>query len=136
SSDLSDETDEDGDQRAAQQIKFAKMPVRMRSGSSPIRGGTAKEMASPSRPAQARRGSQSALEAVKERARRDTVTSSEMSSENEYDASAFQRQRDAAKNAAKASKALLRHTSDPNVGVKRQQSDLLEEEEDFSDGSD
>jgi hypothetical protein len=58
-----------------------------------------------------------------------------MSSENEFDASAFQRQREASKNAAKASKALLRHTSDPNVGIKRQQSDLLEEEED-TDGSD
>ncbi|KAE8447084.1 hypothetical protein EG329_011068 [Mollisiaceae sp. DMI_Dod_QoI] len=139
SSDLSDESDEDGDQRAAQQIKFSKMPIRNRSGSSPIRGSNLRQsstVTSPSRTSggQARRGSQSALEAVKERARRDTVTSSEMSSENEFDASAFQRQREATRNAAKASKALLRHTSDPNVGVKRQQSDLLEEEED-SDGS-
>ena len=139
SSDLSDDSDEDGDQRAAQQIKFSKMPIRNRSGSSPIRGSNLRQsstVTSPSRTpgAQTRRGSQSALEAVKERARRDTVTSSEMSSENEFDASAFQRQREAARNAAKASKALLRHTSDPNVGVKRQESDLLEEEE-FSDGS-
>ncbi|KAF8848623.1 stress-activated map kinase-interacting protein-like protein [Acephala macrosclerotiorum] len=140
SSDLSDESDDDGDQRAAQQIKFSKMPIRNRSGSSPIRGSNLRQsstVTSPSRTpgGQTRRGSQSALEAVKERARRDTVTSSEMSSENEFDASAFQRQREAARNAAKASKALLRHTSDPNVGVKRQQSDLLEEEEEDSDGS-
>jgi target of rapamycin complex 2 subunit MAPKAP1 len=137
SSDLSDESDEDGDQRAAQQIKFAKMPVRMRSGSSPIRGGTAKEMASPSRPAQARRGSQSALEAVKERARRDTVTSSEMSSENEYDGSAFRRQQGSSRAQAKTARAPAKQNSDPNVGVKRQESDLLAEEmEDDSDASD
>jgi target of rapamycin complex 2 subunit MAPKAP1 len=140
SSDLSDDSDEDGDQRAAQQIKFSKMPIRNRSGSSPLRGSNLRQSSTVSSPSrtpggQPRRGSQSALEAVKERARRDTVTSSEMSSENEFDASAFQRQREATRNATKASKALLRHTSDPNVGVKRQQSDLLEGEED-SDGSD
>lgn len=140
SSDLSDDSDEDGDQRAAQQIKFSKMPIRNRSGSSPLRGSNLRQSSTVSSPSrtpggQPRRGSQSALEAVKERARRDTVTSSEMSSENEFDASAFQRQREASKNAAKASKVLLRHTSDPNVGIKRQQSDLLEEEED-TDGSD
>ena len=140
SSDLSDDSDEDGDQRAAQQIKFSKMPIRNRSGSSPLRGSNLRQSSTVSSPSrtpggQPRRGSQSALEAVKERARRDTVTSSEMSSENEFDASAFQRQREASRNAAKASKALLRHTSEPNVGIKRQQSDLLEEEED-TDGSD
>jgi hypothetical protein len=141
SSDLSDDSDEDGDQRAAQQIKFSKMPIRNRSGSSPIRGSNLRQSSTVTSPAktpggQPRRGSQSALEAVKERARRDTVTSSEMSSENEFDASAFQRQREAARNAAKASKALQRHTSDPAVGgVKRQESDLLEEEEEDSDGS-
>ena len=142
SSDLSDDSDDDGDQRAAQQIKFSKMPIRNRSGSSPIRGSNLRQSSTVSSPSrtpggQPRRGSQSALEAVKERARRDTVTSSEMSSENEFDASAFQRQREAAKNAAKASRALHRHTSDPNVGIKRQESDLLEEEEEEdSDGSD
>ncbi|EKD21220.1 uncharacterized protein L3040_000738 [Drepanopeziza brunnea f. sp. 'multigermtubi'] len=140
SSDLSDDSDDDGDQRAAQQIKFSKMPIRNRSGSSPIRGSYLRQsstVTSPTRgPAgQVRRGSQSALEAVKERARRDTVTSSEMSSENEFDASAFQRQRDATRNATKASRALLRHTSDPNVGMKKQERDLLEEEEEDSDGS-
>jgi hypothetical protein len=141
SSDLSDDSDEEGDQRAAQQIKFSKMPIRNRSGSSPIRGSNLRQsstISSPPRtgPEQGRRGSQSAVDAVKERARRDTVTSSEMSSENEFDASAFQRTRDAARNAAKASRALHSQTSDPNVGVRRQQSDLLEEEEEDSDGSD
>ena len=141
SSDLSDDSEDEGDQRAAQQIKFSKMPIRNRSGSSPLRSSNLRQSSTVTSPAkvlggQARRGSQSALEAVKERARRDTVTSSEMSSENEFDASAFQRQREATRNAAKASKALLRHTSDPDVGIRRQQSDLLEEEEEDSDGSD
>ena len=142
SSDLSDDSDEDGDQRAAQQIKFSKMPIRNRSGSSPIRGSNLRQSSTATSPSKAtggqpRRGSQSALEVVKERARRDTVTSSEMSSDNEFDASAFQRQREAARNVRKASKVLHRRTSDPAVGgVKRQESDLLEEEEEDSDGSD
>jgi len=138
SSDLSDDSDEDGDQRAAQQIKFSKMPIRHRSGSSPLRGSNLRQsstVTSPQHPtpASTRRGSQSALEVVKERARRDTVTSSEMSSENEFDASAFQRQRDAARNASRATKALQKHTSDPAMGINRQQSDLLEEEEEDSE---
>lgn len=140
SSDLSDDSDDDGDQRAAQQIKFSKMPIRNRSGSSPLRGSNLRQSSTVSSPTrgstgQTRRGSQSALEAVKERARRDTVTSSEMSSECDFDASAFQRHRDAARNATKASKVLLPQASDPNVGVKRQQSDLLEEEEEDSDAT-
>lgn len=143
SSDLSDDSEED-DQRAAQAIKFAKMPVRIRSGSSPIRNSAATSSTNITSPekksgAQARRGSQSAVDAVKERARRDTVTSSEMSSENDFDASAYKRQQMMSKAANKASRALAKQTSDPNVGVavKRQESDLLEEEmEDDSDASD
>lgn len=139
SSDLSDDSDDEGDQRAAQQIKFSKMPIRNRSGSSPIRGSNLRQSSTLNSPTQTpggqtRRGSQSALEAVKERARRDTVTSSEISSENEFDASAFQRQREATRNAARASRALHKQTSDPRVGLQRQASDLLEEEED-SDAS-
>ncbi|KAL1899455.1 Component of a membrane-bound complex containing the Tor2p kinase [Sporothrix stenoceras] len=122
SSDLSDESDDEGiaDQRAAQQIKFAKMPIRHRSGSSPLQSSNLRNppigpmstataaataavsaaaaasgvTASPGRGAPPRRGSQSALEVVKEHARRDTVTSSEMSSESEFDASGFHQQRD------------------------------------------
>lgn len=139
SSDLSDESDDEGDQRAAQQIKFSKMPIRNRSGSSPLRKPDTRQSStntSPAKPSQTRRGSQSALEAVKERARRDTVTSSEMSSENEFDASAFQRHREYARNAAKIGGTLNRQASEPDVGIQRQQSDLLEEEEEDSDGSD
>ena len=83
SSDLSDDSDEEPEGRAAQQIKFAKMPLRNRSGSSPIQSSNLRQsttMSSP-RAAAPRRGSQSALETVKERARRDTVTSSKVRSE-------------------------------------------------------
>jgi target of rapamycin complex 2 subunit MAPKAP1 len=141
SSDLSDESEEESDQRAAQQIKFSKMPIRNRSGSSPMRSSNLRQSStiSPVRttPSSARRGSQSQLEAVKERARRGTATSSEISSENEVEA-AYHRQREAARNAAKASKVLQSQTN-PKVGIARQPSALLEEEEeddDDSDGSD
>jgi target of rapamycin complex 2 subunit MAPKAP1 len=104
SSDLSDESDDEADsaQRAAQQIKFTRMPVRDRAGSSPIRSSDRKEgpevlITSPSRrstDSRFRRGSLGAVEAVKARARRDTTTSSEMSSENEgLNPSVFARRR-------------------------------------------
>ncbi|TPX14372.1 uncharacterized protein E0L32_005568 [Thyridium curvatum] len=144
SSDLSDESDDEPEQRAAQQIKFAKMPLRNRSGSSPIQSSNLRQVStvssttsSPQRPAP-RRGSQSALETVKERARRDTVTSSEVSSENEFDSSGYQRQREQARAQARAARMQSRLNSDASLtGVKRQESDLLEEEEeDDSDASD
>ncbi|KAJ9607292.1 Component of a membrane-bound complex containing the Tor2p kinase [Cladophialophora chaetospira] len=97
SSDLSDESDDeaDGGQRTAQQIRFAKMPSRNRSDSSPIRG-TDPDTAttSPNKPStdnRRRTGSLGAVEAVKARARRDTTTSSDMSSENELDPAYFRR---------------------------------------------
>ncbi|KAI4093487.1 MAG: hypothetical protein LQ344_002900 [Seirophora lacunosa] len=115
SSDLSDESEEEVDEsRAAQQIKFSKMPVRHRAGSSPIRSSVMKEgievlVTSPSRPSgngRLRRGSLGAVEAIKQRARRDTTTSSDMSSENELDPSVFKRRQLNPTKAAKAS-ALL-----------------------------
>ncbi|EQB52997.1 stress-activated map kinase-interacting protein [Colletotrichum gloeosporioides Cg-14] len=139
SSDLSDESDDDDPgTRAAQQIKFAKMPVRSRAGSSPIQSSHIKQSPamSPRAAPGARRGSQSALEIVKERARRDTVTSSEVSSENEFDASGFHRQREAARAAAKSVKLQARIMEEPSLGIKRVGPDLLPEEEDDSDGSD
>lgn len=100
SSDLSDDSDEeaDGVQRAVQQIKFQKMPIRRRADSSPIRDSMSRNdgqgLAPPSPPTKAsspdnrnRSGSLSAVEVVKSRARADTVTSSDMSSENEVDTS-------------------------------------------------
>jgi target of rapamycin complex 2 subunit MAPKAP1 len=138
SSDLSDESDDEPDQRAAQQIKFAKMPVRSRAGSSPIQSSNLRQppvVASPRAGAGARRGSQSALETVKERARRDTVTSSEVSSENEFDMSGH-RHRDTARAMAKAAKLQARIQGDPIPGIKRQDTELLPEEEEDSDASD
>lgn len=97
--------------RAAQQIRFAKMPVRIRSGSSPIRGSNMDDLdilvTSPSRRSgdgRLRRGSLGAVEAVKQRARRDTTTSSDMSSENELDPSIFKRRYINPAKAAKAAK--------------------------------
>ncbi|KAK3937256.1 stress-activated map kinase interacting protein 1-domain-containing protein [Diplogelasinospora grovesii] len=144
SSDLSDDSDDDEpNQRAAQQIKFAKMPLRNRSGSSPIQSSNLRQtttISSPRPTPAPRRGSQSALETVKERVRRDTVTSSEVSSENEFDASGFHRQREAARAAARAAKLSARMNTEPTTGVKRQESEPLEEEEeeeeDDSDASD
>ena len=106
--------------RAAQQIRFAKMPVRTRSGSSPIRNtkadGPELLITSPSRRSgdnRLRRGSLGAVEAVKQRARRDTTTSSEMSSENELDPSVFKRRQINPTQAAKSSNLLAeKHKED------------------------
>lgn len=140
SSDLSDESDEESDQRAAQQIRFAKMPLRNRSGSSPIQSSQLRQTAvvSPQRQAPgARRGSQSALETVKERARRDTVTSSEVSSDNEFDNSGYRKHKDAARAAARSAKLQARIAEEPAQHVDRIRSEpLAEEDEDDSDLSD
>ncbi|EED15506.1 stress activated MAP kinase interacting protein, putative [Talaromyces stipitatus ATCC 10500] len=86
SSDLSDESDEEGDfTRAAQQIKFSKMPVRNRAGSLPIEDGrdTPEEVpaAGPDTAFDRgfRRSSMGAVEVAQGRPRGDTVTSSDMS---------------------------------------------------------
>ncbi|KAL8853103.1 MAG: hypothetical protein Q9221_001985 [Calogaya cf. arnoldii] len=128
SSDLSDESDEEADEsRAAQQIKFAKMPVRHRAGSSPIRSSAAKDgfevlVTSPSRPSGAgrlRRGSLGAVEAIKQRARRDTATSSDMSSENELDPSVFKRRQLNPTRAAKAATLLSeKHKEDERQNMR------------------
>ena len=99
--------------RLANQIQFTKVPLRTRAGSSPIPNsalhkkvltsaaangaaeGPAVTITSPSRPSDSRlrRGSSGAIEPFSGRPRRDTVTSSEMSSENEFEAVAFQRRK-------------------------------------------
>ena len=103
SSDLSDDSDED-ERSAAHGIKFSKMPIRNRTQSDASPEQTFKtdgdkpalNVISPSQPSDAvgqglRRGSLGQVEAIKQRARRDTTTSSEMSSENELDPTAFTR---------------------------------------------
>jgi hypothetical protein len=60
-----------------------------------------------------------------------------VSSENEFDASGFHKQREAARAAARAVKLSVRLASDPAMGIKRRESEPLEEEEEEdSDGSD
>ncbi|KAI1824926.1 SIN1-domain-containing protein [Xylaria intraflava] len=140
SSDLSDESDEESDQRAAQQIRFAKMPVRSRAGSSPLQSSNLRQMTTMSSPRQApgaRRGSQSVLEIVKERARRDTVTSSEFSSENEFDASGYHQRKEALKSATRTTRSQSKSSDEPVQGVRIKDTELLvEEEEEDSDLSD
>ncbi|KAI9826344.1 MAG: hypothetical protein M1832_000261 [Thelocarpon impressellum] len=142
SSDLSDESDDaDGNQRAAQQIRFVKMPVRTRSGSSPIRGsnvrdGPASSMTSPMRRAgesRLRRGSLGAVEAMKQRARRDTTTSSDLSSENEVDPSMARRKHINPASAARATRALADNMQAVSRQATKESTDL--EEEDSADGS-
>ena len=107
SSDLESDDSEEEEKTAAQGIQFQKMPVRDRSKSSPAyplraevdkggEGGPGIMITSPSKPPEAvgqglRRGSLGQVETIKQRARRDTTTSSEMSSENELDPNAFTR---------------------------------------------
>ena len=117
SSDLSDESDDDGDSaqrlvdycvflraflltlyRASQQINFSKMPIRIRAGSSPIRSSdrndgpemVAPPPSHPKRSSHYRTGSVGTPVTVnKPRPRRDTTTSSDMSSDNEMNSTAF-----------------------------------------------
>ena len=133
SSDLSDDSEDDieSSRRAAQQIKFAKMPVRSRSGSSPIRSSYSRDgvevnVISPSRSSHEGHlssGSLTGVEAVKQRARRDTNTSSEFSSENEIDPTLFKRRQ---VNPAKAAKSgnLLKQTHEEDQQQQQQISNL------------
>lgn len=142
SSDLSDQSEDEQDQRAAQQIKFAKMPLRNRSGSSPPQNSNFKPTTTS--PQSKRRGSQTALTqtalgavATRPRPRRDTVTSSEVSSENELEV--VQKQRSASRAAARAARLQERiQEEEPTMGIRRASTQLLpeEEEEDSDDGSD
>jgi hypothetical protein len=98
SSDLSDESEDESEIRPLGQVRFNKMPTRIRSGSSPIRsssirGEPSELVTSPAKPDSSRpRGSSlSAVELMKTRTRRDTATSSEFSADSELDPSVFQR---------------------------------------------
>lgn len=137
SSDLTDESEEEQEQRDAQRIKFAKMPLRHRAGSSPLQNTALKQPFGSTSPRAVRRGSQSALETVKERPRRDTVTSSEISSESEFDVPHAQRHREAARAAVRTLKLQEKINEEPTPGIKRADTTLLpEEEEDSDEGSD
>ncbi len=117
------------------------MPIRTRSGSSPIRSSNLRDgpsvlVTSPSRPPsdnRLRRGSLGAVEAVKERARRDTATSSDMSSENELDPSVFKRKQINPAKAAKASRLLARKLKEEDEIRSLKEEENQDEEEDNSD---
>ena len=102
------------------------MPVRSRSGSSPIRSSNSRDgvevnIISPSRRSnegRLRSGSLTGVEAVKQRARRDTTTSSEFSSENEIDPSVFKRRHINPTKAAKAGD-LLAHKHEEDEGAQQ-----------------
>ncbi|KAF2100423.1 hypothetical protein NA57DRAFT_37284 [Rhizodiscina lignyota] len=116
SSDLSDESDEADEPTAVQQLKFTKMPLRSRAGSSPLQESNVKKngpsvmVTSPSKPPDndhLKRGdSISTVETIKGRPRRDTTTSSELSSENEIEQSLFRKRTINGQRAANASKML------------------------------
>ncbi|KAF7560327.1 hypothetical protein G7046_g3824 [Stylonectria norvegica] len=110
---------------------------RFRAGSSPIQNTNIRQAGAAS-PRAPRRGSQSALETVKERARRDTVTSSEISSDNEFDIPTTQRRREAARAAARAIKLQTKILEESSRGIRRADTSLLpeEEEEDSDEASD
>lgn len=103
------------------------MPVRNRSGSSPIRGSGTNDGVNALIPSyrkssegRLRRGSLGAVETVKQRARRDTTTSSEMSSENEIESSIYKRRHINPKKAAKANSLLTeKHVEDELLSSRR-----------------
>ena len=142
SSDLSDESDEDDEATAARPahlIKFTKVPLRTRSGSSPIRGSALRNelddaggpsliITSPSRPPDSslRHGSLGALDSGISRPRRDTITSSDMSSENEIENAAFRRRRANHRKAAHATQLLSQRIHD-DEGVASARLEALDE---------
>lgn len=120
------------------------MPIRDRSGSSPLRTSKTNEevevfVTSPSRRSgdgRLRRGSLGAVEAVKQRARRDTTTSSDMSSENELDPSVFKRRQINPTRAAKASSSLKeKHKEDERLPSRNLTDTINEDSAEESDRS-
>lgn len=120
------------DVRAAQKIKFTKMPVRNRSGSSPIRSSKPVEVhvISPSRRSnegRLRSGSLTSVEAIKQRARRDTTTSSDFSSDNDLDPLAFKRRALNPRKAAQAGDLLSQKHQEDEQAVRAADSDQSSE---------
>ncbi|PTB67821.1 hypothetical protein BBK36DRAFT_1134727 [Trichoderma citrinoviride] len=125
SSDFSDESEDESEHRAAQQIKFAKMPVRHRAGSSPGQASHLQPMnVSPRAP---RRGSQSSLNILPGRPRRDT---------NEFDVPAAYRHREAARAATRAMRMQDKINEEPSQAVQPGDPSLLREEDEDDDDSD
>ena len=124
---------------AVQQLRFRKMPLRGRAGSSPLqesklnKNGPAVMVTSPSKPSDndhLKRGdSISTVETIKGRPRRDTTTSSELSSENELDQSLFRKRTINGRRAANASKMLTLRIQE----AEREDDEQEQEEEDIVD---
>ena len=121
------------------------MPVRTRSGSSPIRSSYSRDgvevlITSPSTRStegRLRSGSLGGVEAVKQRARRDTATSSDMSSENELDPSLLKRKGVNPAKAAKASNLLTqKHEEDERLNLRTQTTTINEDSGEESDRTD
>lgn len=156
SSDLSDDSEEEGEKGPAQSIKFSKMPVRRRAQSSPRTA--VKEVGfdldvqeapgpavmvtvtSPSRPPEVtfqrmRSGSSGGVEGVKQRARRDTATSSEMSSENEGGApTVFKKKLQGRPGKGPSMLALEDDIQEEEVGNINPHSDIEEDDDDLDVG--
>lgn len=124
---------------AVQQLKFNKMPVRNRAGSSPPvqeskNNGPAVMVTSPSKPPgndHLKRGdSISTVETIRGRPRRDTATSSELSSENEVEQSLFRKRTINGQQAASVGKMLTLRIQE----AEREDDDEEEEQEEAVDG--
>ena len=121
--------------------------MRNRAGSSPVNEPINKHdrpptVTSPSRRSveeKLRRGSLGAVDAVKQRARRDTTTSSDMSSENELDPSLFKRRQIKSSRGAKNISFLDDQTEeegdDEQERLEKVMEDKAEESNNVSDGS-
>jgi target of rapamycin complex 2 subunit MAPKAP1 len=118
------------------------MPVRSRAGSSPVNGQSTNHADRPASPARVSmeekvsKGSFGAVEVVKQRERRDTTTSSDMSSENELDASLFQRRQLKPSRPIKRISFLDDQTPDEAEEPEKRLADVEEENEQLDQVSD
>lgn len=135
SSDLSDESDDEGEStRAAQQIKFSKMPVRNRAGSLPLQDNRDQPEGAPVSNAGesvADHGyRRSSVGAVQGRPRGDTVTSSDMS---EGDNPALFKRRQIQ---FSSQHRVIEEPADDELGNSEAHSgDINDQDEDFAEGS-
>ena len=118
------------------------MPLRERAGSSPIRKPKAKEgmelpVTSPSRRSaegRLRSGSVEAVESLKQRARKGTLTGSDMSSENELDPEVFKRRHVNPRKAGKAATAGFGPSGEgESLHLKNQPTTIDEDSAEYSD---
>lgn len=112
------------------------MPLRDRSGSSPIRSSRMGDeievlITSPSKKSgegRLRSDSMGAVEVVKQRARKDTITSSDMSSDNELDNLLFKRRQINQKKEAKASNLLTEKHKEDELLQSRRLAETIDED--------